>query len=387
MTHETRPEVERWFIGRGLPQFIDNYSARDDILTRMTPFVGVVFAAEVVLAVFGERFAGWTQAMVVVGVLAIVMLAIAATNSARGRRALQAPTRVGPIEIGAFVIVPAAVAAAFGSNRAAAVPALLVGNVALLLLAYPITSYGVLPMTSWAAGQLSSQLRGMANLMIKTLPLLLLFSMFLFLNAEVWQVANDFAWPMFIAVLLGLALIGSLFLALATQTNVVALSTFDSWSDVCAYCEGSPLEGVSPDLFSGEPASRQLPTRARFNLALVVFVNQSIQVLLIAAVTFAFYVTFGLLTVREDTIAQWVSDGALPARDRYGDLTVFGHELVLSRQLLVVSGFITGFAALQFVVQLVTDATYREQFARGMAAETRQVLAVRAAYLARPSGR
>jgi hypothetical protein len=237
-------------------------------------------------------------------------------------------------------------------------------------------------MTRWAAGQLGNQLHGMANLMIKTLPLLLLFSAFLFLNAEVWQVANDFAWPMFIAVLLGLVLLGSLFLALATQTDVVALSAFDSWTDVCSSCDGSPLEGVSPDGFTGAPVTSPLPARARFNLALVMFVNQSIQVLLIAAVTFTFYVTFGMLTVREDTIAQWITDGELPTRDRYADLTVFGHEIVLSRQLLVVAGFITGFAALQFVVQLVTDATYREQFARGMAAETRQVLAVREAYLA-----
>ena len=111
----------------------------------------------------------------------------------------------------------------FGSNRAVLVPALVAGNVLVLLLAYPITSYGVVPMTRWAAGQVRSQLHGMANLMIKTLPLLLLFSAFLFLNAEVWQVANDFAWPMFIAVLLGLVLLGSLFLALATQTDVVAL--------------------------------------------------------------------------------------------------------------------------------------------------------------------
>src|SRR5690606_7332156 len=114
----------------------------------------LVFVVEVILAVFGDRFAGITQAVVVVGVLTLALGAIVATNRVRNRRPFAPPTRVGPAEIGTFLVVPAAVAAVFGSNRSILVPTLVVGNVVVLLLAYPITSYGVVPMTRWAAGQL-----------------------------------------------------------------------------------------------------------------------------------------------------------------------------------------------------------------------------------------
>jgi hypothetical protein len=382
MPTNRRPAVERWFLRRGLPHFIDDYSAREDIFTRMVPLVGVLFAVQVVVAVFGDRFTGWQQAGAAVGAVAVFVLSWYSVNRVRGRRGLQRPDRVGFVEGAVFLLVPALVAALFGSHPRIEVPVLLLGNVLVLVVAFPITSYGLVPMTRWALSQMRAQLRHMSQLMVRTLPLLLLFSAFLFLNAEVWQVANDFAWPFFAVVLVGIVVLGSVFLALAQQTDIETISTFRDWDEVCRLCEGSPLDGVAPDHFGGRPSPPPLSARARVNVHLVMFVSQSIQVLLVAVVTFAFYVVFGLLTVRESTVAQWIADGELPARDRYADVMIAGHELVLSRQLLVVAGFIAGFAGLQFLVQLVNDATARERFSADMARETRQVLAVRAAYLA-----
>jgi hypothetical protein len=382
MLHDRRPAVERWFLRRGLPHLIDDYTAREDIFTRMVPFISGLFAVEVALSAFGDRFTGGQQAVVSFGAVAVSFGVWSVVNLLRGRRAWQRPERVGPVEAGVFLVVPPAVAATFGSHPALEVPLLLAGNVVVLAVAYPITSYGIVPMTRWVFSQLQSQLRHMSLLMVRTLPLLLLFSAFLFLNAEVWQVANDFAWPFFVAVLAGIVLLGSVFLALAQRTDIDDIARFDDWREVCALCSGSPLEGVDPGRFAGTPDPPPLSSRARRNVHLVMFVSQSIQVLLVGAVTFVFYVLFGLLTVREETVSQWIADGELPARDRYAELTVGGHGLVLSRQLVVVAGFIAGFAALQFLVQLVNDATYRERFAKDMAAEARQVLAVRAAYLA-----
>lgn len=382
MPQDRRLAVERWFLRRGLPHLIDDYTAREDIFTRMVPFVGVLFAVEVVLAVFGDRFTGAQQALAALAAIAIFIGSWFLVNVVRGRRALQRPERVGPIEAGVFLVVPPVVAAVFGSHPAIEVPLFVGGNVLVLAVAYPITSYGIVPMVRWVFSQLQIQLRHMSLLMVRTLPLLLVFSAFLFLNAEVWQVANDFAWPFFIAVLAGIVALGSIFLALSQQTDIDEIERFDDWREVCALCDGSPLEGITAERFAGRPAPSPLSRRARRNVRLVMFVSQSIQVLLVAGVTFVFYVMFGLMTVREETVAQWIADGELPASDRYADLTIRGHDLVVSRQLLVVAAFIAGFAALQFVVQLVNDATYRERFAKQMARETRQVLAVRAAYLA-----
>jgi hypothetical protein len=43
---------------------------------------------------------------------------------------------------------------------------------------------------------------------MKSLPTLLIFSAFIFINAEMWQVANDFTLPLFGMVMLLLAGIG-----------------------------------------------------------------------------------------------------------------------------------------------------------------------------------
>ena len=115
------------------------------------------------------------------------------------------------------------------------------------------------------------------------------------------------------------------------------------------------------------------------------FVSQSIQVFLVAILTFIGLVGFGLLTVRETTLASWLGEDAITAGDRYITGHLFGNRLLLSRQLIFVAGFVAAFAGLQFAVSVVNDAKYRSDFAEGMAIEVRQALAVRTAYLARAS--
>ena len=51
-----RDRCERWFVRRGLPHLTDDYTATDDIFTRMAPFLAGVVFLEFFLA-FGDR---WT---------------------------------------------------------------------------------------------------------------------------------------------------------------------------------------------------------------------------------------------------------------------------------------------------------------------------------------
>ena len=112
------------------------------------------------------------------------------------------------------------------------------------------------------------------------------------------------------------------------------------------------------------------------------FVSQSVQVLLVAAVSFAGLMMFGLLTIREQTVVTWLGDGELTDGDRLWSFDLFSHPVVLTRQLFVVAGFVAAFAGLQFAVSVVTDSNYRQEFAADMATQVRQLLAVRTLYLA-----
>lgn len=380
-----RSPVERWFLRRGIPHFIEGYAAGTDILTRVAPAMTFVFVVEVILFTFGDRFVGFVQALAVIGALALTVGVGVLVNRLRGLRAFQLPHDVGPVELALFVIIPAVVALVFGTDPLLEASAVVAGNLLFLGLAYLITSYGLLPMTRWAFGQVRSQLRNAFTLTIKTLPLLLLFGSFFFLSTEVWQIADDFALSLYALAIGSLVVLGSLFIAFAIRTDVTALSKFASWAEVSEACDDTPIAGFDPTQFEGAPTAPPLPRRARINVGLVMFVSQAIQVFFVAILTFIGLVGFGLVTVRETTLNTWLGDDAITAADRYVTAHIFGNRVLLSRQLLFVAGFVSAFAGLQFAVQVVSDAKYRADFAEQMAVEVRQALAVRTAYLAEGS--
>jgi hypothetical protein len=378
-----RSPVERWFLRRGIPHFIEGYAAGTDILTRAAPVLTLVFVVEVILFTFGDHYTGWVQAAAVLGALALTAGVGALVNRLRGLRTLQLPHDVGPVELTLFVVIPAIVALVFGSDPVLEAVGVVIGNLAFLGVSYLVTSYGLVPMTWWAFGQIRSQLRSAITLTIKTLPLLLLFGSFFFLSTEVWQIADDFAVSLYIIAIGSLVTLGSLFVAIAVRTGVTELSQFASWREVSDACADTPIAGFDPTHFEGKPTAPPLGRRARLNVALVMFVSQAIQVFLVALLTFVGLVGFGLVTVRQTTLDSWLGEDAITSADRYVTGELFGNDVMLTRQLLFVAGFVAAFAGLQFAVSVVSDAKYRADFAEGMAIEMRQALAVRTAYLAR----
>ncbi|MDE0115968.1 MAG: hypothetical protein OXT07_05050 [bacterium] len=375
-----REAVERWFIRRGVPHVIHDYRATTDVFTRAVPFLALVFLVEI-FASFGDRFDGWAQFGVFWAGAGIALGAVAAVNRLRGQRLFQLPDRVGAIELAVFVLVPPALPALFSEDRLSDTAGLALINVALLVVAYVVVSFGLLPMLVWAGGYSLNQIALIGRLVGRILPLLLVFSAFLFLNAEVWQVAHDFTWPYYAIVLGAFGLIAFGSVAVRVPSELVGLARFDNWEQACELideCE-SPLSPATPPTDFSVSAVPPLDRMDRVNLGLLMFVAQAVRVLLVGVVIGAFYVGFGLLTVREATIVSWVASDALDPLARFG---LFGTELVLTWELLAVSGFIATLSALQFAVSTIVDKAYREHFYDDMAHEAREVLATRALYLA-----
>lgn len=246
-----RTPVERWFLRRGIPHFIDGYAAGSHILTRAAPLLSAVFALEVVGLTFGDRFSGLVQGAVAVAAVAVMLGSVVLTNRVRGRRALQLPDEIGGLEVAVFVLVPALIVLIFGTRDRWDTPLIALLNIGFLILVFAVTSYGLVPMTVWGVGQMRLQLRESVTLMIKTLPLLLLFGSFFFLSTEVWQLADDFAPSMYTLAIGGLVVLGSLFVWFSNNTNVAELAVFDSWEAVCHECQGTPLEGVEAARLAG----------------------------------------------------------------------------------------------------------------------------------------
>ena len=378
---DEREDVERWFIHQGLPHLIDGYKASTDVFTRALPFLLGVFVFNVIGA-YSDRFKGWSQALVALVSLAIILTAAAVVNLARNRRPLQRPDHVGPLELAVFTLAPAIPALLFGNRPILAALGLIAGNLAVLLVVYVVVGFGLVPTTVWAARQTFRHLSQLLTLMGRALPFVLVFSAFLFLNAELWQVANGFT-PLTFWVTIGLlTAVAALFVALRIPREIAEISRFESWGQVqdIARQSGSPLIDREVQVLQGDcdpPLSRP----DRFNVALVVLFNLGLQIVLVSVVIGLFYVAFGLFAVREETILAWTSLEELGPRDVVARWSWSDTDLALTVVQLRVVGFLVAFSALQFSLAAVTDATYREEFFEEVTGEVRHALAVRSIYL------
>ena len=381
MSQELVDSTEDWFVHIGIPHFIDDFRASEDVWTRAVGFLSLVFFSELFLT-FGDRIDGWTQ----VGAFALGVLlifgAIAAVNRLRGRRAFARPNDIGIGELALFVLVPPLLAILGGHDTTLEFLSVVALNLAILVGIYALVSFGIFPMLRWGLNVMWAHLSQILQLLGRILPLMLLFSAFLFLNAEIWQVVNDFALPLFFVVLGTLFFIGLTFLIGAMKGSIRELRWFDTWDEVAAELDDTPMEGFDPSDFESAPRRVPIGRPAELNLTLRLVVGLGAQVLLVTLLIFAFYLLFGVLTVREDTVLQWTTlDQQALADTVYARFSIGGHEVIFTSLHLIAAAFVATFSGLQFAVSLVTDEDFKRDFVDETNAEVREALAVRAVYL------
>jgi len=374
-TDEQRVAVERWFLSRGLPHLIAQYTARDDIFTRATPLLSVVFVTEILVGLNAE-YDWWANILSLLGAVAIALAGIAAVNRVRGRRTFQLPDTIGVPELVVFVVVPPLIPLVVADQPRQAV-FVLVGNLVLLGIVYLGTSYAVLPTVRWGVVQAYRQLTTVVNLMVRSLPLLLLFTMVIFLNAEVWKVMDDLPALLWWSTLGLLLLVGSAFVVLRIPRELAGVSELASWASVGADVADTPAADIDVAGLPEPPSPPDLHRRERVNVAFVFFASQAIQIALVVLLIGAFYVVFGMLTIVDTTIVQWTGSDQIEVLVSWtvGDTTV-----AVTKELLRTAAFVASVAGLQFTVSALTDSSYREEFLTGTLGELHEALAVRAAY-------
>ncbi len=314
------------------------------------PLLAVVFLGEML----GATSLDWSllgNVAAVLGGLAILLGAIALVNRLRGRRLLAVPESVGRVELGVFVLLPALLPLIFGGQWRVAL-ATAGGNLLLLLAIYAVLGYGVVAIIRWAIARLVGQLASSLGLLTRAVPLLMIFSVVLFLTTEVWQVFTDAS--AFALLTLGVVFIGlgSLFLAARVPHEVGGLQR-----------EAGDVE--------------ELDRRQRLNVGLVLFVSQALQVLFVSLAVGVFFVLFGLLAIDQEVLRTWIGSGGhvLVSFD------VAGERLELTEELLRVSGSIAAFTGLYFAIAMLTDSTYRAEFLDGLTGEMRDSFRARVEYL------
>jgi hypothetical protein len=378
---DTLDAVERWFRSRGIPHFIGDYSASRDVFTRVLPSLTLILVLEL-LGALNFTWPWWLNLVVAAAGLGALLGVWAVVNAARRRPALTRPDSVGPTELALFVLLVPALDLLAGGQRLTALNTL-IANVVLVALIYLGTSYALLPITRWAAGRLWRQVGDVLGLLVRALPLLLLFVTFLFLTAEVWQVAASLDGPFLAVTMVLFVAVGVVFVVARIPLEVGALARFDNWTDVAALVDGTPASALRPPAGASPAGTPRLGRRQWGNVGLVVLFTQGLQIALVSAMIGAFFVGFGLLTVTPATAAAWSGGDVHLIAER----VLWGRSVALTTELLQVAGFLTAFSGFYFTVYVLTDATYRHEFLEEVLGELRQAFAVRAVYLAARVGR
>lgn len=350
MDDPRRAEYEQRFRRAGLPLLIEGFSAREDVFTRAYPLLALVFTAEV-LGALNLEWSAAANVAAVAGAVAVLLAGVAVANRLAGRRALAVPREVGPIELGAFVMLPAALPLLFGGQVTSALVTA-GGNAALLLAIYLVVGLGFVSIVRWAGRRLAGQLASSLLLLARAIPLLLLFAVVLFINTEMWQTfggIDDPALVAFTGLLIG---IGTLFLVVRLPKEVAQLER-----------EG----GAGPPLEPGQ----------RLNVGLVMFVSQALQVLLVSAATGAFFVALGALLITPEIIDSWTGTRG----QELLEVDVLGVDARLTAELLRVSAGLSALTGLYYAIAMLTDSTYRAEFLDEITAEMRETFKARAEYL------
>jgi hypothetical protein len=372
-------ETERWFLRRGILHFIDRYRASEDVFTRTLPALTLVFLLEV-LGAANLEWPWWQNVLALAGGAAVLIGAWALVNRLRGRPWYQRPDTVGPVELAVFVVVPALLPLVFGGQIGSAA-ATAAANLLLLGAIYLVTSYGLVPMTRWAFGQTVRQVGAVLDLFGRALPLLLLFTVALFINTEVWQVSASLDGFLFWSTIAFFFVAGLAFLLVRLPAELGKLRDQIDGDAVVGASAGSPLADVAGRFVAaGRVETVPLSRRQEGNVLLVLLFSQAVQVLLVTLTIGGFFFAFGLVAIRPEVVGAWLGDEI--GRGELASWEWFGRRIEVTRALLHVAGFLGALSGFYFTVYVITDATYREEFFEQIVGEVRQSLAVRNVYLA-----
>lgn len=373
MTNDTLAATEKWFRRRGIPHFIEDYSARRDVLTKALPFL-ILWAVFEVTLVFHLDWAWWINVPFVAGACGALAATWAGINLLRGRPLRALPERVGAVELLVFLLAPSIVAAVFAGDWEVA-PWFVAINALILGIVYVTVSFALLPILRWAGWLVIRNAPSVVGLFARALPLLLLIVTFLFINAELWSMAGSLEGARFWLVMWLFAVVTVVFVIFRLPAEIGEIERFANARRVAELVRGTPVEGLA---LREDALDLDAPLRRgqRMNASIVVLFNLSLQVLSASMIVGVFFLVFGVLAMDEGVIASWI--GGEP---RILAELGWPRGAVVTEELLLVALFLAAFSGFYFTISVLTNREFRDEFFEDIVGEVRQACAVRVVYL------
>ena len=341
---------EQRFRRAGLPLFIEDFSPTHDIFTRAAPVLVLVFLAEMIGAT-SLNWPVWVNILAALGALVVLIAAFGLLNRYRGRPFWSLPSRFGIPELAVFVLLPALLPV-ITQGQVRQFFGIALGNLLLIAVVYVVVGSGLIATTIWGLRGLAGELANSVASLVRALPLLLVFSLVLFVNTEMWQVFAGMPVAFIVIFVIAFTALSTLFLLIRLPREV---------------------DAIERDAGSGPPLRRS----QRLNISVSLVIRQWMQVFVVGAGVGMFFVAFGTLAISEHIYDQWgVSPGAWSYR-----IELMNHPVLISDSLVKVAVGIANFTGLYYSIALLTDSTYRTEFLDNVSAELRDLFTARADYL------
>jgi hypothetical protein len=378
VTPALRREIERWFIRRGVPQFIEGYGTEQSMDRRAAPWIMAWLLAWAAFFWFSRPEAPFPwNALAVVGTMLFFIFADAFTDTLRGRSRRQLPAKFDLVDIGQFAVLPVVPTLLVQLDPAGLILSML--NLLLGIGAiYVVIGFGLLDIAGWAVRRLQDQLVHIATLLSRTLPLLLILVVFLMFSAELWEAAHALHAVELTAVLGLLVLVASVLIVTTFRPEVRRLEAGVDWDEVRREVADTPAAALADRPIQAAFEVAPLSWLQRRNVEFVVLISQLLQSTFVSLIVVAFLVAFGLIVVPAEVQAAWVGAPVTSLLQ----FQLLGELRILSAELLSVSALLSGIVGLYFTGLSLTDATFRTEHFTLVVGELRTLLSARALYLA-----
>lgn len=276
--------------------------------------------------------------------------------SDRGKRAMVA---TAAITLVAFVIV-------IESN-----PSHLSNVVITAVIMMILTGSGVGSVIGWSARMTLSHLTMIGGLAVRALPVVLLTTL-VFFNGNVWLMSATISGERLTLAMVFLIAIAVAFVVSATAERVrPMLRSPEAVPRDAEMLAGTPFESM-PDPTKSPPLNRF----ERVNVVFVLAASQLAQILVVAILTAAIYVTLGMIVLTPELLQEW-------ARTTSSNATVLGLTVPVPDALVHLCLFLGALTFMYIAARAAGDDDYRSTFVDPLIDDLHATLTARNRYRSR----
>ncbi|MEE6163262.1 MULTISPECIES: hypothetical protein [unclassified Mycolicibacterium] len=223
-------------------------------------------------------------------------------------------------------------------------------TVCIVAAVLALTASGIGSVLGWAARLTMTQIAGIGELMVGSLPVVLL-TVLVFFNTHVWLMAATIT-PvrMWLAVGLLVMIAVAFVISRLVERAKPILQSASASARHADRLKGTPFDQMADP---GEPYP--LTRGERFNEIFVLAATQIAQVLTVAAVTSGIFFVLGLIVLSPEVADKWTRGGA-------GSANILGLVLPVPQALAYTTLFLGSLTFMYVSARAVTDAEYRATF-------------------------